>query len=131
MAACWAERPGEGPSTVVEGELENGGRDVGDVEVIEVAVHDGRLRCCPRTACVVEGQQWLVEDSWDSGNFYLSFPVSNGLVEYEEYYELTEEELERFSAALVEMRELAELARSRNCDDRLIMKPGSKRGSPI
>ena len=80
---------------------------------------------------IFKKERFSIGQEADSGKFYLSFPVSNGLVEYEEYYELTEEEFERFSAALVEMRELAELARSRNCDDRLIIKPGSQRGSPI
>lgn len=80
---------------------------------------------------IFKKEQFSIGQEADSGKFYLSIPVSNGLVEYEEYYELTQEEFERFSAALTEMREMAELCRSRNNDDRLIMKPGSKRGSPI
>ena len=67
----------------------------------------------------------------DSKKYYLSIPVSNGFVEYEEYYELTREEFDRFSHGVTEMRRLAEQCRLRKADDRLIMKPGSKRGSPI
>jgi len=80
---------------------------------------------------IFKSERFSVGQEQDSGKFYLSIPVSNGLVEYEEYYEITKEELERFSAALVEMRALAELCRSHNEDARLIMKPGRKRGSPI
>jgi hypothetical protein len=65
-----------------------------------------------------------------SGRYYLAFPVSNGLVEYEEYYELSKEEFERFSRGLAEMRKLAQDCKDHKEDGRLIMKPGSKRGSP-
>jgi hypothetical protein len=80
---------------------------------------------------IFKSERFAVGQEQDSGKYYLSIPVSNGLVEYEEYYEITPEEFERFSAALAEMRELAELSRARKLDARLIMKPGSKRGSPI
>jgi hypothetical protein len=67
----------------------------------------------------------------DSKKYYLSFPVSNGLVEYEEYYEIDKAEFERFSRALDEMRKIASLGRDRKNDSRLLQQPGKKRGSPI
>jgi hypothetical protein len=75
--------------------------------------------------------RFAVGQEVDSERFYLSIPVSNGLVEYEEYYELTREEFSRFSQSLDEMRKLALECRARREDDRLIMKPGNKRGDPI
>lgn len=76
-------------------------------------------------------ERFAIGQEIDSKRYYLSIPVSNGLVEYEEYYELTEEEASRFLSGLDEMRRLAEGCRARCQDGRLIMKPGSKRGDPI
>jgi hypothetical protein len=80
---------------------------------------------------IFKKERFSIGQETDSGKFYLSIPVFNGMVEYEEYYEMTKEEFERFSDALVSMRELAELCRSHNNDENLIMKPGRLRGSPI
>lgn len=79
---------------------------------------------------IFKSDRFAIGQELDSGKFYLSIPVSNGLVEYEEHYELTADERERFSASFVQMRELAERCRSHNNDDRLIIEPGMKRGSP-
>jgi len=76
-------------------------------------------------------ERFAIGQENDSKRYYLSIPVSNALVEYEEYYELTPEEFSRFSHDLDEMRKLASECRARREDDRLIMKPGSKRGDPI
>jgi hypothetical protein len=64
----------------------------------------------------------------DSGKFYLSIPVSNRLVDYEEYYEITESEAERFRNDRDLARQFAERCRNRMMDDALIIKPGSDRG---
>jgi len=80
---------------------------------------------------IFKKDRFSIGQETDSKKYYLSIPVSNGLVEYEEYYELTKEEFDRFSNGVAEMRRFAEQCRLRKADDRLIMKPGSKRGSPI
>jgi hypothetical protein len=67
----------------------------------------------------------------DSKKYYLSIPVSNGLVEYEEYYEIDKAEFESFSRSLDGMRKIASLSRERKNDSRLLQQPGKKRGSPI
>ena len=67
----------------------------------------------------------------DAKKYYLSIPVSNGMIEYEEYYEIEKEEFDRFSASLAEMRKLAEKCRSHTNDEHLIVKPGKLRGSHV
>jgi hypothetical protein len=67
----------------------------------------------------------------DSGKYYVSIPVSNGLVDYEEYYEIDKPTFERYRGDLDSARELVERARKRELDDRLIVKPGSNRGTAI
>lgn len=67
----------------------------------------------------------------DSGRRYLSIPVSNGLVDYEEYYELDEPQYRLFAADPALAVLFAESCRQRERDDRLLEKPGSNRGSPV
>lgn len=66
----------------------------------------------------------------DSGKCYLSIPVSNGLVDYEEYYEINHDTFDKFQANLDQAANFAEECRRRLMDDRLIQKPGSNRGTP-
>lgn len=66
-----------------------------------------------------------------SGTYFLSFPVSNGLVDYEEYYALDDEEYQLFKADPESALPLLERCRKHEQDDRLIQKPGSNRGTPI
>lgn len=61
---------------------------------------------------------------------FLSIPVSNGLVDYEEFYELSRREYERFLADPKEAARFAEQCRRHTEDDRLIQKPGWNRGTP-
>jgi hypothetical protein len=66
-----------------------------------------------------------------SGRYYASIPVSNGIVDYEEYYELTEEQYQHFlrdSAAAVQF---IEACRRREHDDLLLQRPGTNRGTPV
>ena len=65
-----------------------------------------------------------------SGKAYLAIPVSNRLVDYEEYYEISEESLERFAADPCAAEEFVEACRARRKDDLLILKPGPDRGVP-
>jgi hypothetical protein len=67
----------------------------------------------------------------DSGKYYVSIPVSNGLVDYEEYYEVDQPTFERYRADLGSALEFVERARKRELDDRLIVKPGRNRGTAI
>jgi hypothetical protein len=67
----------------------------------------------------------------ESGLCYLSIPVSNGVVEYEEYYEIDKSLCERLDRAFAETRAICEKSRARLNDDKLMEKPGKQRGSPV
>ncbi|WP_426143232.1 hypothetical protein [Pseudomonas sp. DWP3-1-2] len=66
-----------------------------------------------------------------SGRFYVSIPVSNGMVDYEEYYGIDVASYELFQkdpeAALVFVMK----CRRRELDDLLIVKLGTNRGTAI
>lgn len=67
----------------------------------------------------------------EAGRFYISIPVSNGMVDYEEYYELTaalyESLLTDPNAAIA----FANRCRRREVDELLIILPGANRGVAI
>ncbi|MCV7215687.1 hypothetical protein H7J51_10365 [Mycobacterium crocinum] len=67
----------------------------------------------------------------EAGDHYASFPVTIGVIDYEEYYRLTPAQYEQFmtdqDAALV----FIESCRRRERDELLIQKPGWNRGSAI
>ena len=66
-----------------------------------------------------------------TGKFYLSIPVSNGLVDYEEYYELDRATYERYLADPKTALPFVQRCRAREEDARLIVKPGSNRGTAV
>lgn len=66
-----------------------------------------------------------------SGRYYLSIPVSNGLVDYEEYYELDRLAFERYRNDPQAALPFVERCRRREEDERLIQKPGRNRGTPV
>jgi hypothetical protein len=66
-----------------------------------------------------------------SGRYYLSIPVSSGVVDYEEYYELTEDQYRQFLADKELTIEFAEACRRRERDELLLQRPGSNRGTPV
>lgn len=52
------------------------------------------------------------------------------MVVYEEYYRIDAVEYERFKSNSAAARAFADACRRREHDDRLILKPGSDRGTP-
>lgn len=66
-----------------------------------------------------------------SGVHYISIPVRNPYVEYEEYYKIDDSEYRNCPGNLDALRKVAEKCRARLNDDNLIMKPGRLRGQPI
>lgn len=66
----------------------------------------------------------------ESGKYYLSIPVSNQLVDYEEYYEISDTEFKLFEKNLEDAGVLADRCKRRLEDVRLLQKPGRMRGSP-
>ncbi|MGH9381307.1 MAG: hypothetical protein ACRD2Z_11930 [Thermoanaerobaculia bacterium] len=66
----------------------------------------------------------------DTGRHYLSIPVDNGRVSYEEYYEIDEETYSRYMADPEAALAFAERCRNREVDDALIYQPSKVRGEP-
>lgn len=64
-------------------------------------------------------------------NYYLGLPVENGMVEYNEYYEISEKDYDLFCTpdGKEELHRLIAKCRSRQNDDKLLFKPGRLRGS--
>jgi len=65
-----------------------------------------------------------------TGDPYLSIPVGNRLVDYEEYYRLTPDEHRCFVTDIAAVTAFAGECRQRLRDDRLILSPGRDRGEP-
>lgn len=66
----------------------------------------------------------------ETGGHYLSIPVKNTLIDYEEYYAISPGEYDRFGQDQGSAAAFAEECRRRLQDDRLILKPGRDRGEP-
>ncbi|MFB9308840.1 hypothetical protein ACFFRL_06490 [Agromyces hippuratus] len=66
-----------------------------------------------------------------SGRQYAAFPVSNGVVDYEEYYELSTERYEQFRADPTAAVVFIEECRRHEHDELLMQKPGRNRGTPV
>lgn len=67
----------------------------------------------------------------DSGRHYLSIPVSNGLVDYEEYYEISAADHGRYGLDEAAAVAFADECRRHEHDELLIVKPGRSRGTPV
>ncbi len=66
----------------------------------------------------------------DSGRDYISIPVSNGLVDYEEYYAISPRQSEVFLSDRTAAVTFVEACRRHEHDNLLIQKPGTNRGTP-
>lgn len=66
-----------------------------------------------------------------SGRYYVSIPVSNGMVDYEEYYEIDRATFDLYCQDPNAARDFVERCRRREEDARLIVKPGTNRGTAI
>ena len=66
-----------------------------------------------------------------TGTPYLSIPVANRMVTYDEYYALTPAQAGTFAANRDAAAAFAQECRRRQHDNHLILQPGSDRGSAI
>jgi hypothetical protein len=64
----------------------------------------------------------------DSGKYYLSIPVSNSRVDYEEYFEIDRAMVEACPRNTGELEALANRCRAGLNDERLLVQPGRDRG---
>lgn len=67
-----------------------------------------------------------IEES--SGKFYISIPVSNGMVDYEEYFEIDKNTFESYIENPGLALPFVILCRNREVDNLLIIQPGRDRG---
>jgi len=65
-----------------------------------------------------------------SGRHYLAIPVSNRLVDYEEYYAIDLADFERYRRDPASAAPFLGRCRRREADELLILKPGPDRGVP-
>jgi hypothetical protein len=65
-----------------------------------------------------------------TGKYYVSIPVSNRMVDYDEYYEISQESYEIFLKSSSAALTFVERCRAREEDGRLMFKPGADRGTP-
>ena len=66
-----------------------------------------------------------------TGKYYLSIPVANPYVDYEEYYEIDPDQFQACPDNLDQLKEIAAKSRARQNDARLIVQPGRLRGTPV
>jgi hypothetical protein len=67
----------------------------------------------------------------ESGRYYVSIPVSNGLADYEEYYEIDRTAFERYRVDPAAALPFVDRCRNREADELLIVQPGSNRGTAL
>ena len=65
-----------------------------------------------------------------SGRSFVSIPVRNRMVEYDEYYEVDADTFRRFAADPTTAHAFVDRAKRRELDHLLLFKPGSDRGLP-
>lgn len=82
-------------------------------------------------AIVVKAARYAIGTEAVSGRHYVSFPVSNGFVDYEEYYEISPTDFARYCGDPALALPLVDECRRRRHDDRLMVKPGRLRGNPV
>jgi hypothetical protein len=66
----------------------------------------------------------------NSGKYYVSIPANNGIIDYEEYYEIDKDMFDRFRADLDSALPFVIRARNRQEDPRLMYQPSTRRGTP-
>ncbi|AVF37729.1 hypothetical protein KWG64_08190 [Rahnella sp. PD12R] len=64
----------------------------------------------------------------ETARYYLSIPVTNHMIDYEEYYEISESEYNIFLSNPAMAVDFAKQCKRREKDDLLIVKPGALRG---
>ena len=82
-------------------------------------------------ALVNREHRFCVGTEQDSGLFYVSIPVGNGIVDYEEYYEIDGATFELFKRDPDAALPFVARCRKRELDELLMVRPGTNRGTAI
>jgi hypothetical protein len=83
-----------------------------------------------RTVAVNREQRYALEVDDRAGRYYVSFPVSNRMVDYEEAYEVDRATFDRYYLDLDSAGEFVTRCRNRELDHLLRDQPGADRGTP-
>lgn len=83
-----------------------------------------------RDVFVSKEDRFAIEEDLETGAYYISFPVFNGLTEYSEFYKISKEELDLFLGNVNLLKDFVMNCKNRKMDERLLMKPGKVRGNP-
>lgn len=95
------------------------------------AYSDGALAMKPRDELFSREHRYSLGIDEESGRHFASLPVSNGAVDYEEYYGLTEVEYAQLLADPAKAVEFIEQCRLRQHDGLLLQQPGWNRGTAV
>ncbi len=66
----------------------------------------------------------------ESGKYYLAIPVTTGIFDYEEFYEINEEDVDKFNSDINHLIKIAQKFRDRKNDSKLILGPRNPRAVP-
>lgn len=67
----------------------------------------------------------------ESRSYYLAIPMSNSVVDYEEYYRISKDDLDKFACGGIDAQIFVEECRRQQHDDLLFFPPGKDRGVPL
>jgi hypothetical protein len=84
-----------------------------------------------RNVAVNRQQRYALGIEQNSDTYYITIPVSNGIIEYGEYYEIDKHMFERYSADLDSALPFVIRCRNRFEDPRLMYQPSIRRGTPV
>jgi hypothetical protein len=80
---------------------------------------------------VFREQRFAIGSDTQTNGYFLSIPVANQMVDYEEYYRLTADQYSQFSNNGAAGGMFAEECRARKRDNLIILAPGTDRGEPL
>ncbi|AZD83093.1 MULTISPECIES: hypothetical protein [Pseudomonas] len=75
-----------------------------------------------------ESERFSIGIEEDSGKFYVSIPVSNRMIDYEEYFEIDKTSFDLYINNPTSALSFVERCRKREVDNLLIIQPGIDRG---
>lgn len=79
---------------------------------------------------VYREKRFAIEKEIKTKRLFITFPVYNGLAEYTEFYEISNEELELFNQNEEKLFHFVDECKNRKHDQRLLLPPGKQRGEP-
>jgi len=93
-----------------------------------ISIHQGSKKMKFNDTHVNAAERFSLGIEEVSGTPYLSIPVSNRRVDYEEYYRIDRLSYDLYLTDAAAALEFVKRCRNREIDERLILKPGLDRG---